>query len=429
MPALSQSRFLRLFTFGALYLAQGVPAGFVSVGYVIFLTDQGLSNEAIGSAIGLMAIPWTFKIFWALLLDRFHSTRFGRRRPFIIGAELAMGATLLPLLLLDPKRELLLIHAVLFLHSTFAALQDTAVDALAVDLLQAKEQATANGVMWASKTVGVAIGGGGGAVFAKHLGWPALILAITTILWGTMILMILLQERRRAEVAPTRDRPRLTLAELRRSFAFPTPLIGIAIAMLTPVGFLLLTVVYTRMLRAELKLSEEAIGTIQGLVEPIAGIVGALVGGLLADRLGVRKVIAGAMAGIGVAAAVFALAPGLRSSFTFLVLWSMAGQLFVCAYSAAMIGFLMRLSNPAVGATQISIFMGMINLTAAWAAPVGGRIADTYGVSAAFGVAAVAQIVFIGLLPLCDPRVAEARFPRASTEVEPPELLGERSGI
>lgn len=429
MLALSQSRFLRFFIFGMLYLAQGVPAGFISVGFVIFMTDQGLGNGAISSTIGLMAIPWAFKVLWAPLLDRVASTRFGRRRPFIIVAELCMGLTLLPLLVLNPKHDLWLISSLLFLHSTFAALQDTAVDALAVDLLQPHEQATANGLMWAGKSVGIALGGGGGAVFAKQLGWPALIITITAVLWTIMLLMVVLPERPAAEVTQASAKPRLTLNELRRSFAFGTPLLGVAIAMLTPVGFMLIIVVYTRLLRADLGLSASAIGLLQGVIEPLSGIVGALSGGFLADRLGVRKVIAGSMACMGASMTVFAAAPGLRTSFAFLVVVSMVGQFFGGAYNAALTGFLMRLSNPAVGATQITIFMAAINLSAAWATPLGGHIADAYGVSAVFGVAAAAQFVFIGLLPLCNPRLAELRFRKVPPEPQPDRLFGQQVAV
>lgn len=417
MPALSQRRFLRLLIFGLLYLAQGVPAGFISLGFVIFMTDQGLSNVAISSTIGLMAIPWTFKILWAPLLDRVATTRFGRRRPFIILAELCMGLTLLPLLFLHPKHDLGLMSALLFFHSAFGALQDTAVDALAVDLLPPHEKATANGFMWAGKSVGLALGSGGGALFAKHFGWPALIATITAVLWTIMLLMVALRERPAEEVVQHVDRQRLSFSELRRSFAFGAPLAGLAIAMLTPVGFMLVIVVYTRLLRADLGLSESAIGLLQGVIEPIAGVVGALVGGFLSERVGMRKVIAGSMVCMGTSMAVFAAAPGMRASFAFLVGISTVGQFCGGAYNAALTGFLMRLSNPAIGATQISIYMAAINLSSAWATPLGGRIADTYGVSAVFAVAAVAQIVFVGLLPLCNPRAAEARF--GKTEPEP----------
>ena len=49
---------MRFATFGALYFAQGVPWGFIAVGFVVFLTDLGLDNTAMGSALGLAYLPW-----------------------------------------------------------------------------------------------------------------------------------------------------------------------------------------------------------------------------------------------------------------------------------------------------------------------------------------------------------------------------------
>jgi PAT family beta-lactamase induction signal transducer AmpG len=416
MPALSQSRFLRFLTFGTLYFAQGLPAGFITVSYVVLLTDLGLSNQAIGSTLGLAALPGALKIFWGPLLDRVGSTRFGRRRPFIILAQLAMGATLPLLLLVDPKRDPSLLTVVIFLFFTFATFQDVAVDALAVDVLQPEEQGTANGVMWAGKSVGAAVGGG--AMIARRLGWPALIFGISVLLWAIMLLVILVRERPRAQVPSVRVRPKLTLAELYRSFGFATPLVGIAIAMLTPLGSALIPHVYTRLLRADLKLSVEAISAIEGS-SVVASVMGALAGGVLADRLGARKVIGGLMLCTGATMALFPLAPDLRSSFTFLACWSGAGALLIGAHTAAMLGFLMSISNPAVGATQFCVFMASANFTSVWAAPLGGWIADTFGAGTLFAVAAAVQVVFIGLLPFCDPRVAQARFRPEAVEGVP----------
>jgi PAT family beta-lactamase induction signal transducer AmpG len=419
MPTLSGSRLLRYLVFGALYFAQGVPWGFISVGYVVFLTDRGLDNEAVGAAIGLAYVPWSFKIFWGPLIDRFPSARFGRRRPFILGAELMMGATMVPLVFLDPNTDLRLIGAVLFAHNTFAALQDVAVDALAVDILPSKETGSANSVMWASKSGGVAVGGGAGTVLAKHLGWPALFLVIACALWAVMVLVIFVRERPAGEGSEAAAQEKLSFAELKRSLSFAAPLVGIAIAFLAPAGYALTSTVTTRMFRADLKLSSEAIATISGLVTPLSGVAGALLGGVLADRLGVRRVIAGSLVAISVALASFAALKGLWPSFTFLVVWTIAVQVAIMAYGAAALGFFMSLSNPAVGATQFALFMAATNLTYSWASPAGGYLADRWGLPATFAIAAVVQLLAIGLLPLCDPRQAALRF-RSSTERDVP---------
>lgn len=92
MPSLTESRLLRFVVLSALYFAQGLPWGFISVGYVIYLTGLGLDNTAIGAALGLAYVPWSFKVIWGPVLDRFASRRFGRRRPFILLAELGMAS-------------------------------------------------------------------------------------------------------------------------------------------------------------------------------------------------------------------------------------------------------------------------------------------------------------------------------------------------
>lgn len=63
--SLAKSRTLRLLTFGALYLAQGLPFGLIAVGYLVLLSDAGRSNEEVGAALSWAYLPWSFKIFMA----------------------------------------------------------------------------------------------------------------------------------------------------------------------------------------------------------------------------------------------------------------------------------------------------------------------------------------------------------------------------
>ena len=195
MKTLVASRLTRLVVLGALYFAQGIPWGFISVGYVVFLTDQGLSNTAVGNALALAYVPWSFKWLLGPIIDRYPSRRFGRRRPYIVVAEFLMGATLLALVAIDPAHRLDLVGIALFAHNTFAAMQDVATDALAIDVLPLEERGKANSITWAAKSAGVVVGGGGGTVFAKYLGWPALFVAIAVLIWIVMVLVILVRER------------------------------------------------------------------------------------------------------------------------------------------------------------------------------------------------------------------------------------------
>ena len=54
---------LRLFTLCILYVAQGIPYGFVSVTLAAYLAEQGMSVGEIGTLVAMGTLPWTFK--WA----------------------------------------------------------------------------------------------------------------------------------------------------------------------------------------------------------------------------------------------------------------------------------------------------------------------------------------------------------------------------
>lgn len=409
MRALSDSRPLRLLVFTALYFAQGLPWGFISVGYVVFLTDLGLDNTAIGKALAVAYLPWSFKIVAGTLLDRLPNSRFGRRRPIIIGAQLAMGATLLLLLGVDPASQQGLVSIVLFVHNAVAALQDVAVDALAVELLQPDERGRANSFMWAGKSAGIALGGGGGTVLAKYLGWSSLFVVLALAIWLVMLLPIFLRERPVA--APTPTEGRFDWPTLKRSFGFWTPWAGILVGLVTPVGYAIVAVPYLRLLRADFELTEEQIGLLSGIVEPVAGIVGALLGGLLADRFGARRAMAGGLLVVAASLGAFALSNAWwPPSMGFLVAYTLVLTLGTYAYNAASLGFFMGLTNPAIAATQFAGYMAVTNLTYAWTSAAGGYLADRSGIVTLFAVAAVAQVVVLAVLPLANPAGVEGRY-------------------
>ena len=235
-------------------------------------------------------------------------------------------------------------------------------------------------------------------------------MAIALLIWLVMLLVILVPERARGAESETAAETRLDWQQVRLSFSFREPWLGIAVASLTPAGYAMCEAIFTRILRADLKQTEETIALLTGTMDPAAGVVGALAGGFLADRFGARRVMGANMAIMTGTLFAFAATQRLWPSFTFLLIWLSVHKFAEAAYSAAFLAFAMTLSNPAIGATQFAIYMATSNSTYVWTSALGGRMADGWGVAATFAVAGVIQLVTIGLLPLCNPRVAEARF-------------------
>jgi NTE family protein len=54
----------------SLYWAQGLPVGFMTHALPVILRAQGVSLAQIGG-FGLLMLPWSIKVFWAPVLDRF----------------------------------------------------------------------------------------------------------------------------------------------------------------------------------------------------------------------------------------------------------------------------------------------------------------------------------------------------------------------
>lgn len=155
---LSESPLLRYFTFSSLYGAQGIPEGLTFYAIPAWMAMQGKSPTEIGSFIGVIGIPWSFKILIAPLMDRYTFLPMGRKRPWVLLGQLGLVISLLCTSLInDPLNNLSLLMVAGFFISFFGAFQDVAVDGMAIDIVPIHEQARANGLMWGSKTIGISL--------------------------------------------------------------------------------------------------------------------------------------------------------------------------------------------------------------------------------------------------------------------------------
>ncbi|MEO1983368.1 MAG: AmpG family muropeptide MFS transporter, partial [Fuerstiella sp.] len=69
-------------TLCGLYVAQGIPWGFVTVTFAAWLAQpkHNLSTAQIGPMLAVATLPWSFKFLWGPLMDRFTIPSMGRRR-------------------------------------------------------------------------------------------------------------------------------------------------------------------------------------------------------------------------------------------------------------------------------------------------------------------------------------------------------------
>jgi len=168
---LSESRFVRLFSFFFLYFGQGLPLGINTVALPAWLAANGAPDADVAAIVATAYLPWSFKFLPAALMDRYAYLAMGRRRLWLITAQLIMMLAYVVAAIAAPGvHDIQLLIAISFLIGAGAAIQDVAVDGLAVDILPDREQGTASSFMFGGQTVGRAVAGAASGALLFYFG-------------------------------------------------------------------------------------------------------------------------------------------------------------------------------------------------------------------------------------------------------------------
>jgi PAT family beta-lactamase induction signal transducer AmpG len=139
---LAENRRLRLSTLFILYVAQGVPIGLFWFAIPAWMAANGAGASDIGYVLALTALPWTLKFVNGFIMDRYTFLAMGRRRIWIVGAQMIMIALLVGCALIRPGvTDILLLGMAGFIVNRVTTFQDVGVDGLAVDIMKGEERA------------------------------------------------------------------------------------------------------------------------------------------------------------------------------------------------------------------------------------------------------------------------------------------------
>ena len=380
--ALSNNRAHRIITLCGLYVAQGVPWGFMLITLPAYLSfTYQVSDAQVGALKAIILVPWSFKLIWAPIMDSFTIRSMGRRRPWIIGAELMMALTLVGFIFVgveDPSEELTFILAMYVLHNIFASLQDVCTDALAVDILPPNEQGQTNGMMWGSKLVGRGIGAYGLSVVLKYGGLAACVAVQIVLLLLIMLIPILLLERpgekrfpwskgaanTKGEVKTARN-PLDVLKAYVKAFSLPTTLVYIVFTLAKLIGAGVNEVVANVLFTQHLDpvWTDVEYSKVSGLWATAPIILGALAGGFLADKFGRRKILIFGLGGYGLLAILFGMNMGMWSEGWFATSYVIGFETLNAIFSVGFLSMAMRISWTAAAATVFTTYMTLSNVS------------------------------------------------------------------
>jgi PAT family beta-lactamase induction signal transducer AmpG len=415
----------RVLTLSALYVAQGVPWGFITVTMVTFLAAEGADAGELAYLLTLGTLPWSFKFLWGPVIDRFQIPELGRRRPWILIAQTGMIALLVTMLLVpDLTNNISLLGALFFVYNVFTALQDVSTDALAVDVLQSHEFERVNSYMFTAKSLGGVIGGAGLGTIIGIVGIRGAFLIQIPILVAIMMVPLFMRERPGEKRFPwdegeaveaaddaaavggeegeeVRDFA-IILSNIKTAFSVRSAQLGVAVSLVISLAFILIPILPLLFLR-ELGWTQEEFNATKGGIILVVTMLGAMAGGELGRRFGGKSSLMFAALSASLTTLVWGTFDHLWSEGWFMMLvWMVHTFLWaivsICAYS-----LMMRVTWAEVGGTQFTGYMAMMNLSAIIGYQLAPVFAERYNYQTIFYIAALLETFVILAALFIDP--------------------------
>jgi len=155
-----------------LSFSSGLPFGLVLIAIPDWMRNIGVDIRVVG-LMTLAQAPWTFKILWSPLMDRYTIPWLGRRRGWAAISQVGLFALTLWLVGFGDHPDTPWVVGALALAIAFAsATQDIAIDAYAVEILRPEEQGVAVGARTAIYRAAMYVSGGLSITLAAQYSWP-----------------------------------------------------------------------------------------------------------------------------------------------------------------------------------------------------------------------------------------------------------------
>ena len=406
----------------ALGFASGLPLLLTYSTLQAWLATVGIRRAALG-AIALVGTSYSFKFLWAPLIDRVPPpVPLGRRRGWGITIQILLIAAILALGSCDPKHNLTRMAVLAVVVAFLSASQDIVIDAWRVESLTSDQQAPGAAMIQSGYRVGMLVAGAGALFIAASAGWFAAYATMAALVSVGMVVFLFGPEPKvPAEKAyAARSLRRAILHALYKAVIEPFrdfmrrplwPVILIAIF-----GYKMgeaMAGVMSTPLYISLKFSLPEIATASKIFGFFSIVMGALIGGVVTTRLGIRRalILCGILQSIGNLFFVLQAIGGHRIGY--LALCVTAENLTGAMAGTALITWLSSLCSPAFTATQFALLSSLASLSRTVVASSGGALSEKIGwvpffvLTSVIGLPAILLIAWIG--PRDDKRVDERR--------------------
>lgn len=367
------------------------------------LREAGIDRTTIGF-LSWVGLAYAFKWAWAPLVDRLPlpllTRALGRRRSWLLASQFVLIAGLAGMALTDPLQDLHLLVGFALLVAFASATQDIALDAFRIESADLSRQAA----MAAAYQVGyrtAMITASAGALWIaaafdpdektyQHAPWTAAYLCMAALVGIGIATVLLSGEPQVAESAP---RSKGFLAWLQSAVLGPFldfaqryrwhAALLLALIGTYRISDIVLGVMSNPFYR-DMGFSKDEVAAVSGVYGVVMTLAGAALGGVLALRYGVMRILILGAALSALTNLLFAWLATRGHDLPGLVFAISADNLSAGIASAAFIAYLSGLTNVAYSATQYALFSSVMLLLPKFIGGWSGWAVDSYGYPAFF---------------------------------------------
>jgi len=402
----------------------GLPLLLVFGTLSFWLSEAGVARTTIGF-VSWVALAYAVKFAWAPVVDQLAlpwlGRRLGRRRSWLLAAQLVVIGGLLGMAATDPAADLARLVACALVTAFASATQDVALDAYRIESAPAEQQAALAAAYQAGYRAAMIWAGAGALWLAARAdqGAPGYHPASWAFAYRTMALTMLVgivavllapepvvadgtaapaTDRLRVGPANTRadrypctrwtDRPRHALA--RFAGVFIGPLADFlhrhgrrAVTLLALIAtFRIADIVMGVMANPfyhDLGFTKDEVAAVSKVFGVLMTLAGAFVGGALAPRIGVLRTLFAGASGAVASNLLFALLALRGHDLAFLVLAISADNIAAGIAGSAFIAFMSGLTDIRYSATQYALLSSMMLLLPKYVAGFSGLYVEHFG--------------------------------------------------
>ena len=395
------SRTLKFITYSpyiGIYFLQGAATAFVAGFQKPYLTQAGVSPEAIGALTAAFFLPFILKIFISHLSDKSRARGQGSRKLWIQAGLVATAVGFGLCGLFSPAKQFATYVVGALLSSLGMATCDSVTDGLAVETTPVEDEGFVQSSMFAGRALGAILFSPLLGYLISHNGYPASFVALTcAALLPLAVLRALPAEPPLAAAQSVAWRSVGKTFASWKFFSFCAYTILFSFMIYGSEGIL------TLFLKRSFLSSEETLGRFGGW-KSLGTLIGAVTAGYAHTRLKIGRVALWGMASLAIGSFIMSQ---ITQESTLLALATPWGFLSGFA-TTGFVSLAMHLTPTALAATIFSLFMAIANVGGAMGEGFSARWAIERGFHDLYifyaGVAALAALILLLALRHISPK-------------------------